>query len=302
MFAALCVAPVHSQPSSLGTPDKEWGYEWIAASRVLARDGSVSVSGPHERLRRALEWQIRHGSRAGAAGGASARECPPGAPRTISPGFVETEQDGRFISVLLLSGVAATATVAEAIPGFYGNGNPGMLLVLSDVAPLHARSTPIGHVLVPVKRLVARGRVFCWVFETGPTVPSESPPEVGDRIAILGEWSADDVLRARTMFRLGMLAVARPHGKLQWDDFRIEGFPLTMDDLHERVAEAYLGGLIDGTSHLRALPYGSRERAAFVEQWRQYEADGCRIVAVAERPGGGLLPSRKICPVGVHTQ
>ncbi len=210
------------------------------------------------------------------------------------PSFVETEQDGRFISVLLLSDVAATATVKNVTPGFYGRGNPGTLLTLSDVTPLHARSASVGYVLLPVERMVARGRVFCWVFGTGgPPVPTAVPPRAGDRPVILGEWSADDVVRARTMFHLGRIAVAGRGGALRWDDFRGEDFPSTMEGLQQRVDEAHFGGLLDMTAHLRAQQYGSSERAAFVEHWRQIEANGCRVVAVAEQPGLGPVPSQQ---------
>ncbi len=286
-------------PTTLGNRDIDFGYEWVAASRVLTADGFVKSTGVHDRLREGLEWQLQrsavdHGLENGDVPSTD-QWCAPDVMELGS--YPETEHDGRFISVLLLSEVAVAATLNEAIPGFLTNGNPGLLFELSDIVPLHQRARTVGYIVVPVDRLVVHSRVFCAVNPSDIVWGGTAQPEVGDRVVVLGNWPAEDVVRVKQWWTHGgTLAQVRDQGTLQWDVTVTSGGPTTLTGLQARADEAVAGGLFDMTRHLVSQEFGSPDRREFVETWRAYESNGCRIAAVAERPGEGLVPSRFVCP------
>ncbi len=301
VLLTLLVLPAwaDSHPRSLGERHTDGGYKWVAASGVLTASGEVKPVGVHPALRKGLEWQLENSARRTAledGEAPAAEQCAPRPPEALSGSFAEPEQDRRFASIMLLSEVMATATVDDVIPGFFVTGNPGVLLALSDVQPLRPRSPPIAHVLVPVERMAASGRVFCAVMGGGLRSSMEAPGP-GRRVVVMGEWSSDDVVRVQTMNRLGTLATvdSSRDGRLRWDDSVLFGGPGSLAGLRQRVEEALVGGLFDMTSHLVRQPYGSGERREFVERWARHESDGCRVVAVAERPGVGVAPVHRIC-------
>jgi len=286
-------------PDTWGVFDVDRGYEWVAASRALTLEGLVETTGVHERLRRGLEWQLRgssvdHGLKDGEIA-ATDEWCA--SPTPVSRGsFVQTEQDGRFISALLLAEVAVTATLAEATPGFFSNGNPGVLFELADVVPLHGRSALPAFALVPADRLVIRGRVFCSVT---PSEGVEVNPEIANRVVLLGEWGDHGAVRIGTSpSRLGHLALVRDDREtLQWDFFpRFTNPPASLSQLYRRVGEAATGGLLDVTGHLALQEYGSPERVEFVERLGRYEANGCRVVEIVDTTDQGWSPARLSCP------
>ncbi len=286
-----------------GTYDPERGYEWVAASQVLTPAGLVKAAGVHDRLRRGLDWQIQssrvdHGLRDGEVADTDEWCALSKAPRGS---YVQTEQDGRFISALLLAEVAVTATLAEATPGFFENGNPGTLFALTEVVPLHGRSATPAYALAPANRLVVHGRVFCAV------TPSESvgvSPISGDRVVLLGEWGDHGVVRVGHWWdRIGHLALVEERDTLRWNFFpNFTNPPLSLSELYERVNGAVSGGLIDVTSSLVLQEHGSRERVEFVERLGEYESSGCRVLEVAERPGQGWTPTSISCPVTKRVQ
>ena len=305
LSALLFVSTVSAggHPKTLGHRDLDRGYEWVAASRALTADGFVKSAGVHERLRRGLEMQVQpvtadHGFEDGDIP-SSNRWCAnvdtPGSEPPIS------EQDGRFGSVLLMSEVAVVATLAEAVPGFYMTGNPGVLFSLSDVAPLHGRARTTGYVLIPFDRMVVRGRVFCSILPETRLWSGRNHPKVGDRVVIMGDWAGDDVVRIeRSSTHRGTLAQVGDRGLLQWDGTVHMGVvPGTLTNLQERANEAATGGLFDLTAHLVLQEYGSPDRREFIDTWRpyeeHYESRGCRIVGVAEKPDEGLVPSSFVC-------
>lgn len=296
----LSAAPAQpgAVPDTWGVFDVDRGYEWVAASRALTVEGLVATTGVHDRLRRGLEWQLRgssadHGLKDGEIA-ATEEWCA--SPTPVSRGsFVETEQDGRFISALLLAEVAVTATLAEATPGFFSNGNPGVLFALADVVPLHHRSGAPAFALVPVDRLVIRGRVFCAVT---PSERVEVNPETGSRVVLLGEWGDHGAVRIGSSWnRLGHLALVTGHQEtLQWDFFpRFTTPPVSLSQLRRQVEQAVTGGLLDVTAGLAVQEYGSPERVEFVERLGRYESNGCRVAEIVETPDQGWSPVRLAC-------
>ncbi len=302
-FLFVQTASAGSHPKTLEHRDLDRGYEWVAAGRALTADGFVKSSGVHERLRRGLEMQVQpitvdHEFEDGDIP-SSDHWC---APVDVAGGEPPiSEQDGRFGSVLLMSEVALAATLAEATPGFYATGNPGVLFSLSDVAPLHGRARTTSYVLVPFDRMVVRGRVFCSVLPDTRLWSERNHPNVGDRVVLMGDWAGDDVVRLeRSSTHRGTLARVDAQGLLQWDGTVHMGpIPGTLANLKERANEAVTGGLFDLTAHLVLQAYGSPDRREFIETWRSYEehyeSRDCRIVGVAERPGEGLVPSDFVC-------
>ncbi len=295
LLALPTAVAAEGHPQTLGKRDRDRGYEWVAASRVLTSDGFVKAGGVHERLRKGLEEQLQqsaadHGLEDGEVP-ATKQWC---APPYITADYPLPEGDGRFISALLLSEVAVTATLGEAIPGFFVNGNPGTLFALSNVVPLHGQSPSVEYVLVPFDRLVVHGRVFCAVNPSTPKWSGKTHPKVGDRVALLAAWPKDGVVRTNMWNHGSSLGLVFDDGRLQWDNL-VSG-PGNLASLQERVDEAVSGRLFELTTHLVSQEYGSAERREFVETWRSYESDGCRVVGVAERPGHGLVPSRFVCP------
>ncbi len=292
-------AEEHSR--TLGDYDSRRGYEWVVASRLLNADGSVKLSTRMpERLRKGLEWQLQNSAPAPDLEDGeipSPDQCAPHPPDVTSSSMPGSEQDGRFVSALLLSEVAVTATVAGIVPGFFRGGNPGVLLSLSDVSPLHGRSASIGHVLLPVERTSANGRVFCAVMDRDHHIPTPPPPP-GTRVVVMGAWSSEDVVWGNTQGRMGYLATVDSAEALRWIGgfFWSEERPSTLASLQRRVDEAARGGLFDVTADLVSQDIESPERTEFVKTWASYEPDGCRVVEVAELPGVGLMPSRTVCP------
>lgn len=290
-------------PQTLGHPDLNRGYEWVAASRALTAGGFVKSTGVHERLRRGLEMQVQpvtmnHEFKDGDVP-SSDRWCAAVDMPDSEPPI--SEQDGRFGSVLLMSEVAVVATLAEAIPGFYTTGNPGVLFSLSDVAPLHGHARTTGYVLIPFDRMVVSGRVFCSVLPETNLWPGSNAPEVGDRVVIMGDWANDNVVRIeRSATHRGTLAQVDNRGLLRWDSTVHMGVvPGSLANLKDRANEAAVGGLFNLTAHLVLQEYGSSERREFIDTWRSYEehyeSRGCRIVGVAERHDEGLVPSDFVC-------
>ncbi len=278
------------------------GHEWTAASAALTSDGSVKSSGINWRLREGLEWQLQRGA---VANGLKEGEVPVNddwcAPHRSSRGIhVQNEQDGRFSSALLLSEVAVTATLKAAAPGFFTNGNPGVMFSLSDVVPLHSGSEPVDHVLVPFDRLVIRDRVFCAVTPSESRWSRRSHPGVGDRVVILGERGERGVVRTGAWWsHLGYLALVDDNEALHWDSLMHEraGRPGSLPSLRLRVEEAVSGGLFNMTAHLVSLEYGSPERVQFTRMLRRNEPNGCRVTAAAlSEDGHKWMPERIVCP------
>ena len=295
---ATAVAGDH--PTTVGPRDVDGDRDWVAASRVLAKDGSVKAVSLPWRLREGLEWQVQNSS---TDHGLEEGEIPSPAhcaPVLGSVTWPPGESGGDFASTLLLSEVAIIATLNDAVPGFTANGNPWMLFPLADVVPLHGRSSTPDYVLVPYDRLVVRGRVFCAVNPSGNVWRNAKHPKAGDRVVLVGRWNADGVMRTRAFHpETAALALVGEREELIWKFGIVNAgdspAPRSLSGLQDRVDEAAAGGLFDLTAHLHAQEWGSPERREFAEKWRTLHQDGCRVVEVANLEGHGLVPVRKIC-------
>ena len=290
---ALPAAAGH--PTTVGERHPDWGYEWVAASRVLRADGSVK-RGFGVDVRDHLEWQLQHGATDhGLEDGVPSQEqefCSPRFWLYVSPFPYESQ---RFGSTLLLSEVAVAATIDEAIPGFDRLGNPVMLFPLSDGLPLHGSSPIPGYVLIPVDRMVYKGRVFCrsvgFRFWEG-----DDPPETGDRVVVIGPWTEGGVVRLGFVLTAALALIDGDNERLQWPFGRhYPDSPGSVSELQSRIDEAVSGGLFELTRSLISQEWGSPERRAFAESWERHHRDGCRVVEAQERPGFGVVPVRKTC-------
>lgn len=276
-----------------------YGHEWVAASAVLTSDGRVKHTGVHPALREGLEWQL-HNSRAdhGLDDGEFASERWCAQPEGSAGSYLPLEQDGRFISALLLAEVAVTATLSDGIPGFFSSGNPGVLFALSDVSPLHAQSAVPAYVLVPADRLVIQGRVFCAV---KPPTHIRFNPANGNQVVILGELGDHGTVRVgRWWDRIGHWALVEDQEMLRWDHFaEYTTPPLSLSQLYRRVDDAVTGGLFNVTSHLMLQKHGSVERKEFVEKLGSHESSGCRVLDVTTGTlGQGWRPTLIACSAG----
>lgn len=138
------------------------GPLWVAASEVLDSNGSYrSTWGLSEDIRLQVEKQseafalvhpeglaedMEDGVRPARQLCAGVPPLDPDGPRYVYALREDTRQDD-FDLAALTAPVAVAATVADFIPGFLSTGDPGLLLVLEEVVPLHRRS--LGAALCP---------------------------------------------------------------------------------------------------------------------------------------------------------
>ncbi len=292
----MSLPAVAGHPTAIG--EGHMGYEWVAASHLLTTDGSVKGGEVGEDARHHLEWQLQYGVEGyGLEDGLPSQEqefCAPRFPLFVSPPAPES---GRFDTTLLLSDVAVSATIGEAIPGFDHLGNPVMLFPLSDGVPLRGSSPIPGYALVPVDRMVYRGRVFCRL--VGPRFwETDDPPEVGDRVVVIGHWTDGGVVRLGLVLTAALALIDDDGERLEWPfpfARRYPDTPASMRDLSSRVGEAESGGLFELTRHLVSQESGSPERRAFSASWEHHHRGGCRVVRAEHRPGFGVVPVSKIC-------
>ena len=191
-FFALTVA---AGPTRVGEPSSP---AWVAASEVLYRDGSFKEPwGLGDEIREQVQRQamafarrtaglsedLEEGARPPRDPCAGVPPLNPEAPPILSKIFYDPRIDD-FDLTVLTSRVAVLATVSDLITGFRANGDPGLLLELSEVVPLHYRSALPAYALIPTDQVVIHGRVFCadqlrreYAYER---------PEVGDRVVLIG--------------------------------------------------------------------------------------------------------------------
>jgi len=279
-------------PTTLGNGDSKYGFEWVAASEVLSDDGSLASRPMHRLLREGLEWQLQNAPKPGAFAEA---ELPPPescAPMQVIASYPTTESGDHFGTTLLLSDVAMTATVHEAIPGFDEVGNPVVLFALADAVRLHPYASTLEYVLVPFDRLLVHGRVFCLSNGPGTWWRGALPPAPGDQVVVIGSWSADGVVRMGRYRHSGALVRIREGSEelADWLFAATKASPRSMADLREEVARVASGGLFALTTHLVGQNSGSAERRAFGKRWRELHQGGCVVVRAEEQPGTGLMP------------
>ncbi len=221
LFSLTVVIQAAAQPARVGDRDAPI---WIAASGVLYRDGSFrdswSLSGEiREQVRKQseafavayplgvqAEEELEDGARPPRELCAGVPPLDPDSPRARAKLFAD-ERFYDFDLTVLTSKVAVVATVSDLIPGFLANGDPGLLLELSEVVPLHVRSELPSYTLIPTDQVMIRGRAFC--ADELRAEYSYERPEVGDRVVLIGSlWARENVVRAWFYYE-GRFAVAR---------------------------------------------------------------------------------------------
>ena len=282
LVATTLASVVRAQhPETLGY-DVDRGYEWVAASRVLNADGSLNDQPMHEWLREGVDWQLKHskvdhGSREG--------RIPPPESCATRLSYVSSPPTevagGLFDTTLLLSDVAVTASLEEAIPGFSAHGNPVVLFVMSDVVPLRPGSRLANYLLIPFDRLVVNGRVFCAINPNHQWWPDAEHPVPGDRMVVIGASSNDGVVRMNTWQYTGTVARVREGAPLLWGfSVRRGTGPKTFSGLEARIGQAVSGGLFDFAADLALQEYNSEGRREFGELWLNLHGEGCRVQSV----------------------
>lgn len=266
-LAVLCgsAALAQDHPETLGKFHPGYGHEWTAASFALNRDGSV-----HERvqpgLRENIEYQTErsvtdHGLAEGAV--PARRPHPASGHQFCAPVRTMLEplpqETDRFDATMLLSEVAAVATVSDIVPGFRLSGDPQLLVVLSDVQVLRNGSPLPRYVLIPLTGRVIHGKVFCAVNPPGWTISIEGSAIVGDRIVVMGAWRDDAVVEVG-LNRTGAVAFVKADETLDWNFAGRHDGPSNLLELDERFNEARSAGLFDLTHELLSEPWGSARR------------------------------------------
>lgn len=289
---ALASQPVRSgeHPDVL-LHEKTGQVLWRAAALVVQTDGFARPS-VRETYRQRIDRQVlwfneRHGGseevRKLADGPMYSPEfCMPGGPGALIADYPPSEVYGQdFETTLLLSEVAAVATISEFIPGFVGS-MPYLLVALADVAPLHGRSSSPTYFLMPVGGMVFDGRVYCEYWRVNKWLPKL---RAGDRIVLIGRLS-QGVVRTGPPDTFD-LALTLENGRLAWArDWRGDAPPKTLPLLRQQVEEAVRGGLLDMTEPLLFEDSHSANRSRFAETWWEYHQDGCRVRAAEELDNG----------------
>lgn len=298
-FLLALVLPGYSQETPDGPvfahgPDvvglEAWGAVWFSASYVLNPDGTVSSS-LSAAPRRGIEQQKRWFDRR--FGSATQRELTEGSipprsfcmpvTRVVSPPTWEKVTD--VMGTLLLSEVAAKATVTEVEPGFRAGGAPVLRLALSDAVSLHSRSPLPEYVLVPVGRLVVGGRVYCGDDEG----LNGRPPSIGDQVVVIGPWGSQATVNVGN---IGSSSLALVDGTaLEW--VFGEAGPETLARLFAIISEAEAEGLFNLTSDLAKRPYGSEEKHLFGRDWNAIRSINCPPSVERLPDGEGRLACRK---------
>lgn len=263
-----------------GAPDHpqflmgDYGYEWVAASRIVNEDGSLNREFASEWFVDGLEYQKEWG-------------CQPMM-------FVSypwpSESRGYFSSTLLLSAVAVSAKLGEAVPGFGPSGDPKLLFSLSHVVPLRDRTPLPDYVLVPVNRMVVDDRLFCAISDS-ESWPSRTPlPEAGSELVVLGGWAPDSVVRLGTHRHTGAIGVVGEDGEsLAWNFSASESGPETVAEMRRHIDDATASGLLDATRHLTLERHGSPDRMHLSGRVVELHDLGCRVDSVEQSDGSLAL-------------
>ena len=245
-----------------------WGYEWVAASRMLNDEGSPHVRFASQTFLDGLEYQTEAGCRAMIV--------------MIVCGST-AESRGHFSASLLLSDVAVAATIDDIVPGFSPDGAPALLLSLSDVVPLRNQTPLPDYVLMEVERMVVGDRVFCEITDSGGADsgwvwPNRIPlPQVGDEVVVVGRWTSDSVVRMGT----GALGVVGDDGEsLEWHFSAYKNGPETLSDMRRQIYDAAASGLLDAARGGARDEHHSVALQNLAGRVIELERRGCRIDSV----------------------
>lgn len=310
---SLVAQTVAAGPMRVGEPKAP---AWVAASEVLYRDGSFKDTwGVGDEIREQVRKQsvafalrladlakgLEEGTRPSRELCAGVPPLRPEAPPVLSKLFYDPRIDD-FDLTVLTSRVAVVATVSDLITGFRANGDPGLLLELSEVVPLHYRSALPSYALIPTDQVVIHGRVFC-ADELRREYAYERP-EVGDRVVLIGSlWLPENVVRPWFYYE-GRFSVVRGvkagEPALDWatgyeEDaaFGIGNTPVpvvpaeTLLGLHEYMDQLQDSGLFEWVEARLSDPYGESEsRERFIKAWKVARDSGCRPRATREEETG----------------
>ena len=309
----LLVIVVAAGPMRVGEPKSP---AWVAASEVLYRDGSFKEAWDlsaeiQEQVRKQsmafalrtgdLPQELEEGARPPRDLCAGVPPLDPDAPPMLAKIFYDPRIDD-FDLTVLTSRVAVLATVSDLITGFRANGDPGLLLDLSEVVPLHYRSALPSYALIPTDQLVIHGRVFC-ADELRREYAHERP-EVGDRVVLIGSlWVRENVVRPWHYYE-GRFAVVRGtkdgEPALDWatgyeedtahglGNAPVPSVPAdTLPSLHEHIDHLQASGLFEWVESRLPDPHGeSDSRKRFIKAWKAARDAGCRPRATRDEQTG----------------
>ena len=299
----LLSLPALAGPTRLG--DQETPV-WVAASELLNDDGSfkdpwgLSQEIREQVLKQSTAFALRFGgpSRELEHGERPSRDLCVGVPRLdpdappIPPKIFYDPRIDHFDLTVLTSKVAVEATVSALVPGFLANGDPGLLLELSEVVPLHFRSALPSYTLVPTDQVVIHGRVFC--ADELQREFSYERPELGDRVVLIGPLLPQESVVRAWFYYEGRFAVVRGakdgEPALDWatgyeEDaaWGITHTPVpsvptdTLLGLYDHMDRLQESGLFEWVESLIPDPYVASElRDRFFKAWKTARDAGCR--------------------------
>ncbi len=201
---------------------------------------------------------------------------------------------------LMLAEVAVTATTSEVIPGFDAEGNPYVLLALSEIDPLFSDSQLPAYALVAVESLVIGDRVYCGTMPFANTTPYQ--PRAGGRVALGGFLASSSTTIVVDPVHDGFLAaseVANSQFRLNWKSHARKQGPTRMAGLRVLADGLVSRGLRDLTRDLRSLDVSEEEydeRIGFADFWNETTEKGCGVLG-AERLSDSRIELRlQPCP------
>ena len=338
VLAPTVPSPVVGQPLRVGGDGPVWlagteilnrdGPIWVAASEVLDSDGSFrNTWGLTEEIREQVKKQseafalthalgvreeIKDGARPPRGLCSGVPPLLPDAKIHVSPIYDPRLEDADLI--VLTSSVAVVATVSRMIPGFLSNGDPGLLLELEELLPLHSRSFVPAYALIPTDQVMIGGRAFC-----ADELRLEYPfgrPEVGDRLVVIGSLRRDENVVWPWAIYDGLFGVERATEgpDLDWAtgwELEVARGVVTrlpapqiparsVVDVYRYVGELESSGLFAWVEYLVSEPYvESEERDRFFDVWQSGRDAGCRPGSAEEDESGVWRLVGMICDLPV---
>ena len=314
LFALLAILAVVSQPDAAVSEEHptvlelgflEWS-PWTAVAEVLDTTRGVVYSQVPDTLRAKLEREAavfdqRFGSARdhGLEEGESAPDyCGPY--HSASEGITWAPIETRDVHLaLMLADVAVAATTSEVIPGFDAEGNPYVLLALSEVEPLFSDSPLPVYALVAVESLVIGDRVYCGIMPFPNTTPYQ--PRALGRVALAGFMEPSSPVIVLDPVSDGFFAALeqQDHGGfgLNWKFHARKKGPARMADLRALADELVSRGLRDLTTDLRT-PQEDEDwdkRIDFTDAWNEATEGACGVLG-AERLDNGIQVRIQPCP------
>ncbi len=339
VLAPAAFSPLVGQPLRLSGDGPMWlagteilgrdGPVWVAASEVLNKDGSFrNTWGLNKEIREQVRRQSAAFAVAHPYGVGAEMEDGARPPRAFCAGVAPLVPDGPKIRVtplydarledvdliVLTASVAVVATVSRMIPGFLSNGDPGLLLELEELLPLHSGAFVPSYALIPADQVMISGRAFC-ADELRVEYPFRRP-EVGDRVALVGSLRRDESVVWPWTLYSGLFGVERATNgsDLDWatgwelEIARGVGGKLpvahvsvrSLVDLYRYVEALEASGLFTWVQYLLSDPaIESEARDQFFDVWRSAREAGCRPRSAEEDESGAWRLTGLTCDLPV---